>query len=206
MVKKNRRPCVLSRGVSISAAVLLMFLCLVGRAPAQDRGGLEAMTYGTRPVDFDDMQEPTDEAAVLLDPLEVSYPDSAMKRGWEGVAVVAAWIDRSGYPVYAEVQESSGHGDLDGLALQAVIKGNFKAARRNGRNVGARVTIPVEFRLRREHESYDAVKSEQQLQKEADELRRAREMLEEEQQRLEEEIRLLKEQQKKKRGEDASQK
>ena len=169
---------------------ILLFLLIPIACLAQD-----PLRHGTRPADFDRPQPPTEQAAELMEPLEVAYPDTAMKQGWEGVAVVAAWIDRRGDVVYAEVARSSDHVLLDSIALQSVLRGYFKAAQRGGRPVGSRVSIPVEFRLRRDRENYDAVKSGEELQQEAEELRRAREMLEEERRRLQEEIRRLKEKQ-----------
>lgn len=171
-------------------------LLLLAALSGGTTGGLHAQEFGERPRDFDATQTPTDEAAVLIDPLEVPYPDSAMRSGLEGVTLIATWIDDRGYAVYGEVRESSGHALLDSIALRAVRRGNFKAARRGGKNVSSRVSIPVEFRLRRDAENYDAVKSEEQLQQEAEELRRAKQMLEEERLRLEEELRRLKEQRK----------
>ncbi len=171
-------------------------LSFAGTAP------LLGQHFGDRPRGFDAAQAPTDEAAALLDPLEVAYPDSAMRSGMEGVALIAAWVDARGYVVYGELRESSGHAMLDSVALRAVRRGNFKAARRAGENVASRVSIPVEFRLRRDEENYDAAKSEEALQQEAEELRRAKQMLEEERLRLEEELRRLKEEREKKLQQD----
>lgn len=172
----------------------ILVLCTLfasGVASAQ-----EGRHHGTRPADFDRPQEPTEQPAALIEPLEVFYPDTAMKAGWEGVCVVAAWIDRGGDVAYAEVARSSGRSMLDSVALDAVLRGYFKAAQRKGRPAGSRLSIPVEFRLRRDENQYDAVKSGEQLEQEAGELRRAREMLEEERRKLQEEIQRLKEQQK----------
>jgi len=168
--------------------ILLFLFLLILPCRAQD-----VLHRGTRPADFDRPQPPTGKPAELLEPLDVAYPDTAMRRGWEGVSVVAAWVDRRGAVTYAEVSGSSGFTPLDSIALEAVLQGYFKAAQRNGRPVGTRVSIPVEFRLRRDEDEYDAIKSSEQLQQEAQELRRAREMYEEEQRRIEEEIRQLKE-------------
>ncbi|MBN1448003.1 MAG: TonB family protein [Bacteroidetes bacterium] len=172
--------------------IFVFVFLLIAPCHAQD-----VFHHGTRPVDFDRPQIPTDASAALLEPLEVIYPDSAMRRGWEGVAIIAAWIDRRGDVAYAELAESSGHAMLDSVALTAVLSGYFKAAQRDGQPVASRMSIPVEFRLRRDVDAYDAVKSGEELQQEADELSRAKEMLEEEQRRIDEEIRRLKEQQKK---------
>jgi len=169
--------------------ILFVVFLLTVSVSAQD-----VLRHGTRPLDFDQTQEPTELAAELLEALDIAYPDTAVRRGWEGVSIIAAWIDRHGDVAYAELAQSSGYGMLDSAALQAVLRGYFKAAQRGGRPVGSRLSIPVEFRLRRDENAYDAVKSGEQLEQEADEIRRAKEMLEEEQRRVEEEIRRLREQ------------
>lgn len=162
--------------------ILLFLLFLASTAAAQ------TLTHGTKPVDFDGTQEPTDRAAALNTPLEVRYPDDAMRARRQGVTIVAAWVDAKGYVTYAEVRRSSGHGDLDAEALRAVVEADFKAAWRADKPCASRVSIPVEFRLGREEDEYDAVKTEEQLRQEADELRKAKQMLEEEERLLMEEL------------------
>lgn len=161
----------------------------------------QPLSWGDKPGGFNGTQAPTERAASLNSSLDVRYPDSAMRAQRQGVAVVAAWIDAKGYVAYAEVQKGSGHADLDAEALRAVTNGDFKAAWREGKPCASRLSIPVEFRLTRNEEDYDAVKTQEQLQQEADELRRTQQMLEEEQRALEEELRQLKEAQKKKETE-----
>jgi TonB family protein len=170
--------------------LLLIFLLLTSLVSAQPP------STGEKPEGFDGVQMPTERAASLNTPLEVRYPDSAMRAKRQGVAMIAAWIDERGYVTYAEVRKSSGHADLDAEALRAVADGDFKPAWREGAPCASRISVPVEFRLAREEEDYDSVKTEEQLRQEADELRKARQMLEEEQRQLEEEIRRLKEERK----------
>ena len=176
----------------------MLLLLLAPLAAAQP------LSHGDRPAGFDGVQEPTDRAAALNTPLEVRYPDSALKAHVQGVAVIAAWIDAKGYVAYAEVHRSSGHDALDAEALRAVLDGDFRPAMRDGRLTGSRISVPVEFRLAREEEGYDAAKTEEQLQQESEELRRARQMLEEEQRQLEEEIQRLKEEQRKRQEQPKS--
>jgi TonB family protein len=173
---------------------LIFFVILFLLAPALS-AQQAPLSYGNKPAGFDGMQQPTEQAAVLLQPLELRYPDAAASRSLEGIAIVAAWIDDKGYVVYAEVSKGSGFGMLDSAALDAVVAGDFKAAKRGGSPVPSRVSIPVEFRLRRESDEYDSAKSAEQLEKEREELLRAKEMLEAEQRQLEEELRRLREQQ-----------
>lgn len=162
----------------------------------------QPLTWGEKPESFDGVQMPTDRPASLNTPLEVRYPDSAMRAHRQGVAVVAAWIDAKGYVTYAEVKRGSGYADLDMEALRSVVDGDFKPAWRDDKPCVSRISVPVEFRFAREEEDYDSVKTGEQLQQEADELRRAQQMLEEEQRQLEEELRQLKETQKKKDPQD----
>ena len=159
---------------------LLLFLASTAAA--------QPLTQGEKPAEFDGTQAPTDRAAALNTPLEVRYPDEAMRARRQGVAIVAAWIDAKGYVTYAEVRKSSGHGDLDAEALRAVVEADFKPAWRADKPCASRVSIPVEFRLGREADDYDAVKTEEQLRQEADELRKAKQMLEEEERLLMEEL------------------
>jgi TonB family protein len=176
--------------------ILFIFVVLLAPALAAQHAPL---CYGNKPAGFDGTQQPTEQAAVLLQPLDLHYPDAAASRNIEGVAIVAAWIDAKGYVVYAEVSKGSGYGMLDSAALHAVVAGDFKAAKRGGSPVASRVSIPVEFRLRRAGDEYDSAKSAEELEKEREELRRAKEMLEAEQRQLEEELRLLREQQEQKK-------
>jgi TonB family protein len=114
---------------------------------------------------------------------------------------VAAVVDQGGTVTYAEVRESSGHAMLDTAALDAVVNGYYRAARRDGKAVKSRITIPVEFRLDGDTERTQSDKSPGQLEKEKRELENAKRMLEEEQRQLQEEIERLKAQQKKQQEE-----
>ncbi|MCB2203644.1 energy transducer TonB [bacterium] len=209
------RPCVFHRGVFFSLIFLIGIApsilsqvqetlpqeTLPQENPSRKALPTEAQRFGTRPAEFDQPQAPTEEAVRLLEPLEVEYPDWAMRQRIEGVSIVAVWIDAKGAPAYGELRESSGHAVLDSIALRAVRRGIYKAARREGTNVASRVSIPVEFRLRRDEDHYDATKSGEQLEQESEELRRARDMLHEEQQRLEAERKSLEEELKRLRAE-----
>lgn len=177
--------------------MFLILLFLLGPSLWAQNNPMPA--YGTRPVDFDAVQTSTDSPAALLQPLELDYPETAVKARLEGVVLVAGWIDAKGYVRYAEVVEGSGFAMLDSAALKAAVDGNFRPAQRGGKPVASRVNMPVEFRLRRMEEDFDAAKTPEQLQQEKGELRRAKEMLEAEQRKLEEELRLLREQQNKKK-------
>jgi TonB family protein len=178
-------------------ATVCILLCAVVSLSTVEAQPREAPSHGEKPPGFDGRQPPTDQAVEFLQPLELHYPEAALDAGLQGITHVNAWIDAMGYVSYATVITSSGYAILDSAALKAVVNGYFSPARRDGAAVASRVSIPVEFRLHREEDDYDAVKSSEELLREKQELQRAKEMLEEETRALEEELRRLREQQEK---------
>jgi protein TonB len=87
-------------------------------------------------------------SAVPTGPIVPEYPRAAIRRGQEGLVIVAADVRADGTVAAARVQKSSGHARLDRAARQAVLQARFTPARRNGRPVPASVTVPVRFALR----------------------------------------------------------
>jgi TonB family protein len=176
----------------------ILFFCLtlltIQSALSQERAA--RLSFGTKPADFNAAQKATDTPARLKQPLDVVYPDTAMKKKLEGIVIVSAFIDANGNVVYGEVEKGSGFRLLDSAALSIVHDGYFIAAQRDGKRVASRMTIPVEFRLNRE--DWDADKSVEELQEEKQDLEKHKQMLEEERQKVDEELRRLKEAQKKK--------
>ncbi|MBF0308206.1 MAG: energy transducer TonB [Magnetococcales bacterium] len=75
------------------------------------------------------------------------YPAMARSRGWQGVVVVEAVVERDGAPVAVTVKRSSGHQILDQSAQAAVQRWRFDPARRGGEVVRAVVEVPVRFNL-----------------------------------------------------------
>jgi TonB family protein len=176
----------------------ILFFCLTlfvfHSASAQERAA--RLSFGTKPDNFNAAQKATDAPARLKQPLDVVYPDTAMKKKLEGIVIVSAFIDASGSVVYGEVERSSGFRLLDSAALSIVRDGNFIAAQRDGKRTASRMTIPVEFRLNRD--DWDADKTVEELQEEKRDLEKHKKMLEEERRKVDEELRLLKEARKKK--------
>jgi protein TonB len=76
------------------------------------------------------------------------YPNAARARGAHGRVLVSVLVGADGKVQAAEVQNSSGHADLDAEAVLAVRKWPFAPARRMGTAVPERVLVPVVFRLR----------------------------------------------------------
>lgn len=168
-------------------AVLLAFVAGVLVLCASD---VRAQSWGERPADFDAVQVPVDEPARLAEPLEIEYPDAAVRRRLEGVVMIAVAIDRKGVLVYAEVRRSSGHAVLDSAALVAVRRADFRAAKRGGARVDSRVSIPIEYRLAG-GETWDVEKTSDELKQDARDLERSKQMLDEERARIDAEIRRL---------------
>lgn len=76
------------------------------------------------------------------------YPRKARKRGMEGVVLLEALVDISGWVADLRVLSSSGHRLLDKAALKSVKKWRFIAARRGDEPVEMWVRVPVRFELK----------------------------------------------------------
>ena len=79
-----------------------------------------------------------------------SYPPSAFFAGIEGEVVLTVDVLASGSVGQVGVLESSGSEVLDKAALETVAKWQFEPARRQGIAIRQRVTIPINFSLRRQ--------------------------------------------------------
>lgn len=78
-----------------------------------------------------------------------TYPESARARGIQGTVYVRALISTSGAVTSASVSGSSGNGDLDRAAVNAVYGWGFSPARdRYGAKCQCYISVPVSFRLR----------------------------------------------------------
>jgi TonB family protein len=79
----------------------------------------------------------------------IKYPEEAISKGLQGRALVQFVIEKDGSVTNVEIVESAGQ-ILDDEAVKVVkASPKWKPARLNGQPVRARVTVPVEFRLRR---------------------------------------------------------
>ena len=74
------------------------------------------------------------------------YPMLARKLGREGRVLLRITLDESGRQKSIEVIERSGFGFTD-AAVAALKKSVFLPARKDGKNVAARVLVPVRFRF-----------------------------------------------------------
>ena len=80
--------------------------------------------------------------------LRPGYPWTARLAGHEGLVVVEVDIDAAGVVISARIAATSGYGELDQAALEAVRAARFEPAYHGARGVPSRVSIPVRFRLR----------------------------------------------------------
>ena len=77
------------------------------------------------------------------------YPRLAIRRSYEGTAILSVEVLTDGSVREVQLLESSGHTILDRSAVKAVRKWRFKPGTKGGRPVTTRVRIPVVFRLKK---------------------------------------------------------
>jgi len=85
----------------------------------------------------------------LLKKVEPTYPNSAREKGVEGTVVIRVEILENGQVGEVTVRKSSGHQELDQVAVQAVKKWRFVPAKDKdtGNPVKCFTNFPVVFRL-----------------------------------------------------------
>lgn len=94
---------------------------------------------------------PDSEASIDYDfaPLP-DYPRPAMQRGLQGTVLLRIAVDHQGRVQQVEIEQSSGHAQLDRAALLQVSRHwRFRPALRGGQPVAGWVRVPIEFSLRR---------------------------------------------------------
>ncbi|MFP3869933.1 MAG: TonB family protein [Syntrophobacteria bacterium] len=79
---------------------------------------------------------------------EPTYPRLAVRRGYEGTALLRVRVLEDGRVGAVEITESSGHRILDQSAREAVKTWQFVPARRGGEKMASWVLVPITFRLR----------------------------------------------------------
>jgi protein TonB len=75
------------------------------------------------------------------------YPERAVRSGLEGIVMLEVTVSAGGDVVEVTVKESSGSRLLDREAVRTVTNWRFLPALRRGRKVGARIEVPIRFRL-----------------------------------------------------------
>ncbi len=88
-------------------------------------------------------------------PVAIVYPEKAVRRGWEGRAVVAAEILPDGAVGRTALASSSGHEILDNAARDSIKTWKFGLVPAGRQAVPQFVDIPVTFKLEgeRDHET-----------------------------------------------------
>jgi len=107
---------------------------MTGRPPTSLLGGLE-------PVSVSEELS----AALLLDRVQPSYPQQALRAGLQGPVVLQAWIARDG--TIRELKLIRGSLLLGQAAFEAVKQWRYKPYLRNGHAVEAQTYVTVDFRL-----------------------------------------------------------
>ncbi len=79
-----------------------------------------------------------------------SYPPRALRKKWQGLCQVQAWIHADGSVARVSLHQSSGFEVLDQAALQAVQKWKFQPAQRGGVAVSDEIVLPIRFALQPE--------------------------------------------------------
>lgn len=82
-------------------------------------------------------------------PVPPRYPAIAIKRRWQGQAIIHALIDRKGKPADLVLKQSSGFPVLDRSALDAVGGWSFQPTFDGDQSIVSWVEVPVEFSLHR---------------------------------------------------------
>ncbi|MBC8403867.1 MAG: energy transducer TonB, partial [Planctomycetes bacterium] len=78
------------------------------------------------------------------------YPPRALRKKWQGLCQVQAWIHADGSVARVSLHQSSGFDVLDQAALQAVQKWKFQPAERGGVAVSDEIVLPIRFVLQPE--------------------------------------------------------
>jgi len=88
------------------------------------------------------------EPSFSVQPQPPVYPKLALKRRWQGQALVKALVNELGETERVELLESTGFDLLDQSALKAVNGWHFAAAEQGLRKIRAWVQVPVNFTIR----------------------------------------------------------
>jgi len=110
---------------------------------------VQAQVMSEAPTLTDDRLLPViTEPSFSAQPKPPVYPKLALKRRWQGQALVKALVNEQGVTERVELVESSGYTLLDRSALTAVSGWSFAAAESDGLFQRAWVQVPVNFTIR----------------------------------------------------------
>lgn len=113
-----------------SSFIVLLFLTIANFVCAQDG----------------EIYTKVDENPAPTKTVKPNYPASLKSEGVSGLVAVQIVIDEKGEVVDAKATKSS-HPDFEKPALDAIKKWKFKPAKKDGKEVKVRVTIPFRFNL-----------------------------------------------------------
>lgn len=105
-----------------------------------------ALVSALRAQDADGVYSKVDEPPAPLKTVKPTYPNELKRDGVEGLAAVSCVIDETGVVQSAKIVKSSNPG-FERAALDAIVKWKFKPAKKDGKEVKVRVTIPFRFNL-----------------------------------------------------------
>lgn len=114
---------------------------------SQERLPQVASVESVQPLDDNSLPIVT-EPSFTAKPRPPAYPKIALKRRWQGEALIRALINNSGKTERVELVRSSGFELLDQSALKAVAGWSFAAAKLDGQSTRAWVQVPVDFTIR----------------------------------------------------------
>lgn len=105
-----------------------------------------ALSAALRAQDAEGVYSKVDENPAPTKTVKPTYPSELRREGVEGLAAVSCVIDETGVVISAKVTKSSNPG-FEKAALEAIEKWKFKPAKKDGKTVKVRVTIPFRFNL-----------------------------------------------------------
>lgn len=83
----------------------------------------------------------------IIDNPKPVYPNSARKRGMQGIVLLSVNISNKGFVTNVIVLSSSGFKLLDRSAIESVTKWRFLPAKKGGENISSQLEIPIRFIL-----------------------------------------------------------
>ena len=96
--------------------------------------------------DADGVYTKVDENPAPIKTAKPEYPLDLKRDGVSGLAAVSCVIDETGNVISCKVTKSSNPG-FEKPALDAIAKWKFKPAKKDGKEVKVKVTIPFRFNL-----------------------------------------------------------
>ncbi|MDX2185738.1 MAG: energy transducer TonB [Opitutaceae bacterium] len=103
-----------------------------------------SLSFAASVSDITDVTPKVDENPVPVKTPPPAYPETLLKEGVSGIAVVTVVIDENGDVLAAEARKAS-HDDFKAPAETAVKAWKFNPAKLAGKAVKVKVAIPIKF-------------------------------------------------------------